>query len=202
MQAWLLPGLQAAYFNPGPPQWGKNNAIVMFGAGAVKIPELHQVKSNVFGYARMVEAMQLYLACKKAAAQCTLIISGGDPLATGKPEALVYQEVFRDLGIEQADILLDQRSQNTFENAKFTSFILKSRNYDKIFLVTSAYHMKRALLYSSHFGIHATPEIADYSISNISFSPKGYNLALADFAMHEYVGILRFYVYNFFGWNK
>jgi hypothetical protein len=31
--------------------------------------------------------------------------------------------------------------------------------------------------------------------------PVGYNLALADFAVHEYTGIQRFRFYNAMGWN-
>ena len=31
--------------------------------------------------------------------------------------------------------------------------------------------------------------------------PVGYNFTLADYAVHEYIGIWRYYVYNFLGRN-
>jgi hypothetical protein len=30
---------------------------------------------------------------------------------------------------------------------------------------------------------------------------RGYNFAIADLAVHEYAGILRYYIYNLLGWN-
>ena len=35
----------------------------------------------------------------------------------------------------------------------------------------------------------------------LSPSPLSYNFLLADLAIHEYVGVLRYSVYQFMGWN-
>jgi hypothetical protein len=41
----------------------------------------------------------------------------------------------------------------------------------------------------------------DYIVPQMSILPIGYNLAIADFAAHEYIGTLRYYLYNLLGWN-
>jgi hypothetical protein len=54
--------------------------------------------------------------------------------------------------------------------------------------------LRRALLYFGHFGVYPTPCAADRITPLLSILPVGYNFAIADFAAHEYVGIVRYYV--------
>ena len=183
------------------PHWAKRNAIVVLGAGSVALPQLNIVKPTVLAYSRINETAHLYFLCKKTANTCQIIISGGDASRTGKSEALIYQQALLNLGVNNADIILEQRSMNTYENAEFTSAILKSESFNNVFLVTSGLHMKRALIYFSYFGIDAIPARSDYIAPMLFAIPIGYNFAIADFIMHEYIGILRLYVYDFFGWN-
>jgi len=105
------------------------------------------------------------------------------------------------LGAADTDILLERRSMNTFQNAEFTEAILRQQRFDKLFLVTSGLHLPRALLYFSYFGIYPTPCAADYIVPQMSIFPIGYNFTIADLAAHEYIGMLRYYIYNFLGWN-
>ena len=35
----------------------------------------------------------------------------------------------------------------------------------------------------------------------LSWLPLSYNFAMADLALHEYTGIVRYHVYNAMGWN-
>lgn len=62
-------------------------------------------------------------------------------------------------------------------------------------------YLKRSLLYFSFFDIRAIPVLADYMKAYFSVAYLAYNF-IADLALHEYVGIIRFSIYNFFGWNK
>ena len=78
---------------------------------------------------------------------------------------------------------------------------MRGQPFDKLFLVTSGLHLRRALLYFGHFGVYPTPCAADRITPLLSILPVGYNFAIADFAAHEYVGIVRYYVYNLLGWN-
>lgn len=201
ISAPLLKSLESPYPILTQPHWKKNNAIVILGGGTVALPMTGIVKPTILSYARIYEATRLYLLCKKTNSICKIIISGGDALALGKSEAAVYQDEFLAIGVINSDIILESNSMNTFKNAEFTGAILKSKRFDNVLLVTSGIHMKRALLYFSHFGIHAVPAASDYIASHISIIPLGYNFAITDFAIHEHTGIIRFYIYNYLGWN-
>jgi len=201
ISSFLLKNLESTYPILTQPKWKKNNAIVILGGGTVALPITGVVKPAILSYARIYEATRLYLLCKKTNSICKIIISGGDALALGKSEAEVYQDEFLAIGVINSDVILESHSMNTYKNAEFTSAILKSNRFDNVFLVTSGIHMKRALLYFSHFGIDAVPATSDYIAPQISTIPLGYNFAITDFAIHEYTGIIRFYIYNYLGWN-
>ncbi len=49
-------------------------------------------------------------------------------------------------GVPDRDILLDEVSENTQQNALAVAAIIKSRGYKQIILVTSPYHQRRAYL--------------------------------------------------------
>jgi uncharacterized SAM-binding protein YcdF (DUF218 family) len=79
--------------------------------------------------------------------------------------------------------------------------VLSAHPVDQVFLVTSGIHLRRSLLYFGHFGIRGQPVRADFVSAMLSPIPLSYNFLLADLAIHEYVGVLRYYVYQFMGWN-
>ena len=79
--------------------------------------------------------------------------------------------------------------------------ILKKLPFKKYLLVTSAIHMKRAKIYFKHFGISTIPAPSDFPNSLISIIPSAYNMALYEMALHEYIGIVRFKLYQFFNLN-
>lgn len=200
--AMLLNHLQSPFKELTQPEWGGRNAIVLLGAGTTVEPSSHAVITPaLISYGRILEAARLYFSCQHSGNRCTLIISGGDPEHHGQTEAEVYQKSLLNLGVKSSDIILEAKSLNTFQNAKFTSAIIESGQFNQIYLVTSAVHMKRSLLYFLHFGVVATAAPADYIATVPAYFPLGYNFVIADRVMHEYLGIVRYYVYNFFGWN-
>jgi len=198
----LLTHLQRPFIALAQPQWKHNNAIILLGAGTSKLPITDAIYPTIIAYSRINETAHLYRACIKEHRKCTVIISGGDALKQGQSEAMVYRNVLLDLGVSDANITLEPDSMNTFQNAQFTSTLLKNHPFDQVILVTAGIHLTRALSYFSYFGINAIPAMADYLAAQYSILPLGYNLAMMDFAMHEYIGMAQFHIYNFFGWNK
>lgn len=190
----MLASLQRPFVALPEPVWQKHNAIVLLGAGTVKLPVSEQVIPAILAESRINKAAQLYFSCRKMSSQCTLIISGGDAVRSGMTEAAAYQKVLLNLGVKATDIILESNSMNTFENAKFTSQILKDHHYDQIILVTSGIHLKRSLTYFAHFGIMALPALADYLTAPLALLPLSYNFIMTDLALHEYVGLLRYYL--------
>jgi uncharacterized SAM-binding protein YcdF (DUF218 family) len=197
----FLKQLQISFVDLPEPQWKRQNAIVLLGAGTVKLPIINAINPTVMGYSRIYKAATLYLSCVKNHT-CIILISGGDTINAGKSEAMVYREALIKLGINNADIKLEANSMNTYKNAEFTSAILEKSKFDQVVLVTSGIHLRRSLLYFSHFGVKAIPAPSDYLAPQITILPLGYNFAITDFAVHEYLGITRFHIYQFLGFNQ
>lgn len=192
--ALLLDALEAEYPPIVTPHFGLDNAIVLLGAGEVKPPFANQVLPSWIAYSRIFEAARLYSLCKKAQQNCIIYITGGDTIAASMAQAQVYKKALLDVGVNPKDMVLETKSMNTYENAKFTTPFLRKKHDVKIFLVTSAIHLKRAFLYFTHFEIAAIPAAADVITPHFSYIPLSYNFAITDFALHEYVGIARYYV--------
>ncbi len=194
--------MQADYRVLARPQWGAKNAILVLGMGTERINGADSPEVGSFAYARLVKGLELYRECKMALADCRVLISGGDMQKHGRSEAAVYAESMVRMGVSKTDLILDERSKNTWENARNSAAILKVIKPDRIVLVTSGVHMRRSLEYFAHFGVKPTPARSDYINAIPSFIPLSINLTIADMALHEYLGIARFHIYNVLGLNK
>jgi uncharacterized SAM-binding protein YcdF (DUF218 family) len=197
---FLLQRLQAPYVARPVPAWAPDNAIVLLTSGAVPVPD-EPVEPGFAAYGRIVQAATMYRDCASAARRCTVLVTGGDPSLLGTPLAVTYGAVLQRLGVPVADLTLESRSRNTWQNAQFSRPLLQALGAQRIWLVTSGFHLQRGLLYFAHFGIHPTPVRADYLAATFSLWPSASNLVLTDLALHEYAGIARYHVYNALGWN-
>ena len=61
-------------------------------------------------------------------------------------EAEVMRALAVDQGVPVPDIVLEERATNTYENVKYVNDILRARGWTSIALVSSPYHMRRALM--------------------------------------------------------
>jgi len=199
---FLLTGLQEAAFYEQSPQWKKHNAIIVLGSGTVRIPFTNATQPAFHAYSRILKAATLYFDCKQVESNCDLILSGGDPRKVGDSEAEVAKKQLLALGVDLHDIILEGQSNNTYQNAEFVDPLLAKQAYETLILVSSGLHLKRALLYFSQFNRYPIPVAADYFRAHFSYLPISLNFTLNDAAMHEYQGMLRFYIYNLMGWNK
>jgi uncharacterized SAM-binding protein YcdF (DUF218 family) len=207
---WLLAELLANIQSLSSPSvslssisWGKNNALILLGGGISKTEKEEEFSPAMGAYGRIFTALKFYTACRRETnATCLLFITGGDPKRRGKSEAAVYAEHLRDVGIRKEDLILDEKSNNTYQNAEFTSKLIKKQGSDTIILISSSTHLPRSLLYFSHFGIKAIPVAGDSVSPQLSWIPKSYNFLLADLIIHEHIGTIRYHIYTFFGWNK
>jgi uncharacterized SAM-binding protein YcdF (DUF218 family) len=198
---WLLRQLQSDYAGDAPLVWGQRNAIVLLGAGTVRVAGTGHIEASLFAYGRINKAAALYRECRQAGHDCRIEVSGGDAVGLGQSEAAIYAGNLQRLGVDPADLLLEPRSMNTWQNAQFSGPLLTAWGADRVLLVSSGYHLRRGMLYFTHFGIHATPVRADYVNGIRSWEPLSYNFTMADLALHEYMGIARYHWYNAMGWN-
>ncbi|MCI0419547.1 MAG: YdcF family protein, partial [Acidobacteria bacterium] len=97
---------------------------------------------------RLVEAVRLYKRVPKA----RLIVSGGVVRFGEKPIAELMAEFLLSMGIPAQDILTEGKSKDTYENLVNTQQLVGS---DTFFLVTSAYHLRRAMAVAEHLNLKA-----------------------------------------------
>jgi uncharacterized SAM-binding protein YcdF (DUF218 family) len=111
---------------------------------------------------RLTDAVVLY---KKGIVR-KLLISGGDGNLLGQktPEAEKTEPYLLLMGVRQEDILLENRSRNTYENALFSKELIDSQHVksDKILMITSAYHTPRALGCFKKVGLKVDPFPANF----------------------------------------
>lgn len=90
----------------------------------------------------------------------------------------------------------EDKSRTTFENAKFSSEVLKQAGVKKIYLVTHALHIPRAVWAFSQFGIEVYPAPTAYKsnkddkLSVRSFLPSARAMHDISAVLHELVGLL------------
>ena len=108
-----------------------------------------------------------------------------------------------EIGVPLDDISTEDLSKNTYQNAKFLAAVIKPAAYDQIYLVTSGFHMQRSLILFSHFGIRANPAPSDrLGVRGRKLTSISQNFLYADLCLHEFGGIVQFYLYNWYGGNS
>ena len=75
-----------------------------------------------------------------------IIFSGAAADKSGPSNAKVMRDRAIKEGVSADNILVDEYSKNTTENAENSSKIFKENNIEKVILVTSGYHQRRASL--------------------------------------------------------
>ncbi len=126
-----------------------------------------------------------------------IILTGGRPLNNKKypSEAEVMSDFLKSLGVNKKYLILESSSLNTFQNAKLTKEILQENHWKKPCLITSAYHMPRAVKVFKHIGLNVIPVPSDYRTNRIKYTWE-YYIPRADVfsesyaGIHEYIGIL------------
>ena len=122
-----------------------------------------------------------------------VLVSGG---VLGRDEPPVARLMVRSLGSDFSVPVRWQEdtSRDTWENAANSAALLRAAGIRSVFLVTHAWHMRRALLAFRHFGIEATPAPVPFSptldVQAGGFIPTARALAESYYALHEWVGWL------------
>ncbi|MCL4385047.1 MAG: YdcF family protein [Cyanobacteria bacterium] len=186
----LLKPLESAYPIPSPARLKHSDGIVILSAGAYNRQTLTGDSDN-----RMLKGLELYRKY-----HIPVIISGGKATSTFS-DAKIIRNTLIKTGVLKNDIIIENKSNDTYENALFTLNICKTHNFKKIILVTSAYHMYRAVFLFKLVRINGgfekekiVPYPTDFKTNknyNIySFFPDLGSLSLSNEAIHEYLGYL------------
>lgn len=124
-----------------------------------------------------------------------IIFSGGTAaLFKGELEAPFAVKEFEALGIAHDRITAEEQSRNTIENAVFSRLIAQPKPGERWLLVTSAFHMPRAIaaFRAAGFPVEAYP--VDWRTrgpieATAPFMAMTGGLSMTDLAVHEWVGL-------------
>jgi len=149
------------------------------------------------GAARLTEAAVL----ARRFPQARLFYSGGSGSwrASTSSEARDGKRLLIALGVDAARIDIEDRSRNTDENARFSRDLLKPEASQVWLLVTSAYHMPRAMGLFRKAGFNVVAYPVDYRSKGGAGDWRlnhdaARGLRLFDVAIHEWIGLAAYWV--------
>ena len=163
---------------------GGNTCVVVLGSGYSPDPSV-DLNSHLSqdGVARLLKGIQL---CRQAPS-CKLVLSGGPPAATQ-----TMGKIALSMGIKQQDIILEEHSRNTEQEARFLQPTVGASPF---LLVTSASHMPRAMGLFRKLGMRPIAAPTDYlaktggPFSADYFYPGSGTLSKSERGVYEYLGI-------------
>lgn len=187
------------------------DAVVVLG-GATESQQYPRPSVEVNGAGdRVLYSAQLY----RDGVAPVLLLSGGSidwQDGDGGSPAQDMAAILNEIGIPDSALWLQNRSQNTHEDAVYSAALLKEAGITRVILVTSAAHMPRSVALFEHEGIEVIPAPVDYTITRegwqtltnggwqaklISLVPNSSSLGLTTSVMKEYLGML---IYHLQGW--
>lgn len=186
----LMHSLESKY---SPPSEVNGDVIVMLGGGATLDTPNIGGKGHLTGVAanRLLTCLQLYQTL-----HVPIIVSGGQVFEDTGREAEIARSILISLGIPEGKIILESKSLNTTENAVYTKKLLDKYDYQKPILVTSAFHMERAVKQFEKVNTSVIPYPTDYHINISNQFTLGKLRISADkfnntsLALKEYLGLL------------
>jgi uncharacterized SAM-binding protein YcdF (DUF218 family) len=180
-------------FPPWSPAFGTPDGIIVLG-GAID-PDV----SAVHGETALNDAAERLVAAVDLARRypsARIVYSGGSAPRQGAVEADYATRVFESFGIARDHIILERRSRTTAENAAFTKQLVHPKAGEHWLLVTSGYHMPRAIgtFRKAGFPVEAYP--VDWRIEGplTSINTLALGLINTDIAMHEWAGLLVYWL--------
>lgn len=144
------------------PENPQGDVIIMLGGGAFSdVPDVDGEGALTASPAnRLLTAVRLHNKLG-----LPILVSGGKVFQDSGTEAVLAKRYLLRLGVQESQIIVEDRSQNTTENAAFSTKLLKARGLSHPILVTSAFHLPRAVLNYEKRGVEVTPYPADYLAS-------------------------------------
>ena len=167
----------------------KGEVYVVLGGGITEKTPVGNIPSE-HASVRLMNAAILYNKYPKK-----IYITGGKVTNQQVSESSVYKKTLIGLNVPESDILIEEKSRTTMENARYTSELLKKSNIKNIILVTSASHMARSKMTFEKQGFDVTPAPCDYIQNHkkyniLDYIPRGDNMSYFMRLVWELVGIV------------
>ncbi len=191
---WLLLPLEGRFV---PPREDKrveapHGIIILGGAVDTIVTKARRTAAVNNAGERLIEAAIL----AKRFPEARILFSGGSGriFYERMSEADVVRRLFSQMGIHADRLLFENKSKNTWQNAIYTREILHKDSHKKWLLVTSAYHMPRAIGCFRKAGINVIPWPVDFRTRGIRDIYRVFNRASegwrrVDIATREWIGL-------------
>ena len=161
--AWLadiLMGSMEGMYTP--PDNVTGDVIIMLGGGAIAdVPDVDGTGALCSAPANRL----LTVARLQKKLNVPVLFSGGQVYADSGAEATIARRVLISLGVAPNMILVENKSVNTRQNAVYSADLIEKRGFSRPILVTSAFHMNRAVLNFRQAGVEVVPYPTDYTVS-------------------------------------
>jgi uncharacterized SAM-binding protein YcdF (DUF218 family) len=196
LDAILIRPLENRFPRPASDVFEPTGIIVLGGAINPFTSRTRNVISFIPGAERLSEAAALAHRYPGA----MLVFSGGVAGAEPTTEASIIKSFFIGLGVEESRIVLESRSLSTAENAAFTRELIMPQPGQRWLLVTSAWHMPRAVGAFRRAGFPVIPYPVGYATPGGSLdytaiqSVTAPSLVRADVALHEWLGLIAYWL--------
>jgi uncharacterized SAM-binding protein YcdF (DUF218 family) len=132
----------------------------------------------------------------------THVFSGGSGLLhdQGNSQADVAKKLYKNHGLNVQNIIFEKNSRNTYENAIFSKNRVKPSKHSKWGLITSAWHMPRAVGVFCNAGWNIVPITVDHiTLPNhtysLDFDFSGH-LSELNIAFKEWIGLTAYWLTN------
>lgn len=200
VSGWLIQPLEEAYPRRTLAEAPTADAIVVLGGmidpltGYTDPPE----------FLSSVDRILTGESALRAGRAPTLLISGGSGLLLqrGEKEGTLLRRWLLERGWPAEKILAESASRNTAENAIETAKLARERNWRRVILVTSAFHMPRAAGCFRKAGLDFYALPTDYYRSRIPPGPEGWSpapsaLLMSTVALKEYIGLAAYWLADY-----
>ncbi len=153
--------LEQKYSPPAQIENSGGDVIIMLGGGAIRDSQDVDGEGTLCASPanRLLTAVRLQ---KKL--NLPILLSGGQVYSDTGAEAMIAGRILTALGVPENKILLETKSVNTTQNAIFSAEILREKNLSKPIVVTSAFHMNRAVLNFRQQGFEVIPCPTDFLV--------------------------------------
>lgn len=174
--------------------------IVLGGAVHMEVSAARGEAALLSGAERIVAGYELAMRFPGV----PVLLSGGDNALFGADdtiasEAAIMKDLLVSFGVPQERIILEGASRNTWENAVNSLRLAETDSERPWLLVTSAYHMPRALGAFRKAGFDVLPYPVDYQTRGrqdranfFYYSSDG--ISFTDFAAKEWLGLAAYYL--------
>jgi uncharacterized SAM-binding protein YcdF (DUF218 family) len=179
--------------NPDP----EVEAILVLGAGVYfDAPEYRPSEGTEMGVdapdSLSLQRAEYAAYLAKATGKPVMVSGGPTDLSDGRTLAQVMQITLqRDFGVSVRWV--EDRSDNTKTNVMLSASLLREQGIRRIYLVTHAWHMPRAIIAFEQSGIDVVPAptrfVSRSEMELQDFVPSAKALLMNFYAIHEWLGI-------------